>query len=428
MARFFTGKLIDSDNVDREVDLPLRYSPESPDGYACVFESSIADNASRRLEPGVVNNSQVNKVLLLRSKKVDNSTIKAKFSPILLPNGAIFKFTPSFLSGTTRDSDGVIYKVIVHYQDSARRNVWNTVLELKWLPGTIREEITVDISHLSGKSVGIELRNDSTATSTGDHAMWINPRIETRTGPNAKVWEIKPKQLTVNNRNETDVFSGKGDEPYIGAIYFRSVVNQRFSTKVKILDELQNLGENVRGGVALSIPDSAKLKIVDYGVNQSLSEGITNGVNIMGFIFIAMEADKIGKTVLRGKLRDAADALRLGLQEHVESDLGILVRSEQVLDKIQEKVQNAIFEERGIFDGFLEWIGRADDLIGVNKLILVGIDESILRGQIRDYNPTVTTDPLSSINERNFKLDFRGEGAYYSLSIDVKESTSSELV
>jgi hypothetical protein len=351
-------------------------------------------------------------------------TIKGWLPWVKLPAGAVFRAKVGFLAGAG-NTDGVRFQVWEHHRAPNGREVWNSVLDLhKRYDGEL-VEVVAELSHLSGRDASIELRVDAGDSSGQDWAVWVAPRIETRTGPNARFWTIRASSLTVHDRQETRRIEGQGDEPYLGAIYFRSIVGKPGSTKVKTLTKLKTLGHNVKAGRNLAIPADAELMVTDVSPAWSdLGSLLTNGLTIMGFALVAMEEDKRGKSDVREELKKVARKLKEALVTEIEPNLSALLSREKVMQRIKQAVGGGHDRRR-----FLEWLFRGDDVIGKNTLQLVGMTDGHAQQLAEDsYTPDAAMEPLSGLTPRSFDLEFKGKGARYVVRVDLKEEEHDQLV
>lgn len=378
-------------------------------------------------------------VLRMYPKLVSQGTVSGILPEQRLPQNAVFKAKVGFLKTASPKTDGVTFQVWEHHKYYGRI-VSNRVMHLRneKYDGKLTE-ITADLSHLSGKDVSIELRVDAQQTATDDHAVWVEPRVETRNGLSAKVWQFRPVKLAVKNRQETRRIEGRGDEPYLGAIYFRSVFGRRGSTKVAVLDELKTLGNNVGKNKYVTIPYSAGLAISDAAVawDDITTNALNgNGIQVMGIQLLAMERDQRGKKQVREQLNKFGERLFAALEKQVEKNLLGLLNPEQTLQKIEDEV----FQKKGglaggsfsIIDSFsnvLKYLGRADDIIGQNTLIIIGSQEKALQLELGDdYQPSSKVEPIGALQNGTFNLDFKGSGAHYTLEIEVRRSGAGSLV
>lgn len=366
-------------------------------------------------------------VLQTHPKWVSRGTIKGWLPWDRIPNNSVFLTEVGFLDGAD-GTDGVTFQVWEHH-NAGGRHVWNRIINYhKVLNGRIIS-LEADLSHLSGQEVGIELRVDAGRSSGRDWAVWINPHIDSREGHRGQAWSFRPTSLTVHERNETRRIEGRGDEPYLGVIYFRSIFGQPGSTKVAVLEELRTLGNNVRSGQTVRIPDDAELTVADVGIQW---DELRLDVGLMGYQIVAMEADRRGKREVRNKLNELGNRLSDALRENVEGDrIGILSPHD-----VQQRIRTAVFGSdegrrpvRDFFSRAVRWLFRADDLIGTNLITVVGIDPSALPDDMRDaFTPTSTTDPVSSLVEQDFNLEFVGSGARYGLRVELRRSDTAILV
>jgi Ricin-type beta-trefoil lectin domain/Bacterial tandem repeat domain 1 len=158
-ARWEGGELVDSDNVKDAAALPWQGSDGDSRGFVRLDHVSMEDNV-------------VYRALRMHPKWVNKGTIKGWLPRTPLPRQACFTAKVGFVNGA-RGSDGVIFQVWAHYDA-----VWNKVAETyKPYNGSL-QTIWADLSHLEGKSVGIELRVDTGPSSGQDWAAWIEPCLQ----------------------------------------------------------------------------------------------------------------------------------------------------------------------------------------------------------------------------------------------------------
>lgn len=418
-GRFQSGYL-DGHNLRAVETLPWNGAPDDRRGFIRRANLNCEDD-------------MVRDVIQMHPKWGNNSTIKAWLPFRRLPSKAVFKAKIGFLKGAV-GTDGVTFQVWEHHDHRGRR-IWNRITnQYKAYSGAL-VEVIADLSHLSGKDVGIELRVDSGAGSGQDWAIWIDPVIEARSiAATAKEWSINPTRVRIVTRNETRLVEGFGDEPYLGGIYFSSVFGKRGTTKVHKLDKLQTLGENVRTAVA--IPQSAELAVTDTAITwDNPSDGFVNGIPIMGYILVAMEEDKRGKSQVKAKIDELAGKLYDSLKRNVEDNAAGLLNADRTIERIERDVygSDGSFSGRNsIADAFanaIKWLFRVDDLIGQNQVILVGVSERELTRVLgSDYQPDADTNVIAALNARNFNLKFQSDQGHYIVSITVSNTNNGLLV
>lgn len=421
-GHFQSGFLVGEHNLRDISDLPWNGSTDDTRGFIRMGNFKFEDGNTYH-------------AIQMHPKSGSNGTIKAWLPWRQLPPNAFFKAKVGFLNGAA-NTNGVTFQVWEHHNHNGRE-VWNRIINLEKDYTMRLLEIDADLSHLSGQNVGIELRVDAGSSSGQDWAAWIDPAIDSREeNGHGAVWTINPVKLTIIERNETRPIEGRGDEPYIGGMYFRSIFGKLGSTKVLKIDDLVTLGENVKHSV--DIPESANLAVFDSASTwNDLIAGVNNGVQVMGYAFIAMEEDVRGKSIVKEEIEKFAGRLFNSLKEHVEGDISGLLNAEEVLEKVERDVYT---EPGGLsggasavkgegFKNLIEWLFRGDDIIGQNMLVLVNLSEEILRSRIEEYDPSSRTKPVSALTDRTFELDLKGEDeGFYRLTVKVERSNEGTLV
>lgn len=132
-------------------------------GFAGVADYALEDGSTRP-------------ALQTHPMWIDQGTVGGRFPWVALPPNAVFEAEVGFLAGAV-NSDGVIFQVYESHYD-ANGAVVRTQIALfgKQYDGR-PAPLRVDLSHLAGKIVSLELRVDAGATSMQDWAVWIAPRI-----------------------------------------------------------------------------------------------------------------------------------------------------------------------------------------------------------------------------------------------------------
>ena len=408
-ARWEGGRLIDDHNMRDQIELTWNGSADDPSGFARHLNNALLENDSRA------------DVLQMHPKWNAQGAIKGWFPWFEIPEGGLFRSHVGFLNGA-EGTDGVQFQVWVHYHVGGQ-TIWSRAANLHKTYDGRMIQLDADLSFLAGRRAGIELRVDAGNSSGKDWAVWQAPRVEEGTG-SASLWRLSAESLTVNDRNETRRVEGRGDEPYLGAVYFRSIFGIPGSTKVEVLDALTTLGDNVGAGESVPVTD---LSVIDVGS--------ASGFGLMGLQIVAMERDKRGKDIVRDKLNETARKLRAGLIDHVENDpvgwadidttraeLEASV-SDESGDRLRHKIKKA-------FTDAASWLLRFDDLIDQNGLFLVsGIDDATLERFLGDeFTPGSDRDPVSGLAERNFNLTFAGADAEYSVMVSLRRSNITRIV
>lgn len=253
------------------------------------------------------------------------------------------------------------------------------------------------------------------------------------------MFSVKASRLTVVGRSDTL----RGDEPYLGMIRFRSQFGTPGSTDILVLDELRTLGDQVRPGSSVAIPDD--VGDVEVGPASPVSredadKGIQPGLG--GVIYIAMEEDHGGKDAVRNTLRDTAERLRKVLEKHVEqatwSDLALPL----ALAKADAELASGTGDGRcGLLDTRLCKFFKSrlgDDFIGRAVAIYVDIEDAYFQELLPIWQNVAASvqqqwpgcddisKPICPIGTRSqvLSLDDPGDGSYR-LSLEATFDTGS---
>jgi hypothetical protein len=162
-ATWGSGQLVDAHNATDWTRLYLNTTPsEREAGIVKLAEYWLED---RTKQPA----------LHMHPRWESNGTIKGWLPWKYLPSGARFESEVGFIYGAT-GTDGARFQVWEHHMEGGRE-VWNRIAyRYKSYNGSL-SRISVDLSHLAGQRVGIELRVDAGPSSGRDWAVWVNPMI-----------------------------------------------------------------------------------------------------------------------------------------------------------------------------------------------------------------------------------------------------------
>lgn len=324
-----------------------------------------------------------NRVLHLHPRWNSQGFVSGVFPILTLPERALFRSSVGFLEGAT-GTNGVIFEVWEsHWElfDAGPNHYRNRLASYHKTYTHGLMPFQVDLSHLSGKEVQIEIRVLAAGNPGQDWAAILNPRVESGQQPTAQILNIQATQLQVVVANETRPIEGRGDEPYLGAIYVRSIGGVRGSTKVVVLDDLKTLGNNISQSSTISIGLDAGLGIVDLVSHR-------DRFGIMGLFFVAMEEDRRGKSTVREVLRDTARKMEECFRTYIEQRQNWWLESEQIERDLSACVLgNGHHSGGGLFTGkFIDsakkWLFRGDDEIGQAKLLFISGPEDILRDRM----------------------------------------------
>lgn len=157
-----SGQLLPDGSLTQVIALPW---PKDNDfaGYAGAVDYTLEDGSTRP-------------ALHLHPMWVAFGTVSGRYPWVALPPGAVFEAEVGFLSGAT-NSDGVTFQVYESHYDAGGNLVRSQLVQAgKQYDGRL-VPLRIDLAHLAGKIVSIELRVDAGATSLQDWAVWAAPRI-----------------------------------------------------------------------------------------------------------------------------------------------------------------------------------------------------------------------------------------------------------
>jgi hypothetical protein len=162
-ALWTSGLLLDDGHsTTNYTELPWNGSQENSQGFA-------------RLDVLPLENGTTDTVLLTHPMWVGSGTIKGFLPLVRLTGSPAFEADVGFREGGIY-TDGVTFMVWTHYAENGG-DVGNLVAQLQKTYTGQLAPIRVDLRHLVGKEVGLELRVDAGPSSGQDGAVWVRPRI-----------------------------------------------------------------------------------------------------------------------------------------------------------------------------------------------------------------------------------------------------------
>lgn len=397
-----------------ETSLDWGGTPSDEVGFVNIWPSSRSES------------NQVSDYLVTATNRGQRGTVKGVFLAIEIPSQAEFRTEVGFLHGTP-ETGGAVFELRVHYQYEDQYLSHRVFSLYKERDGTLAD-VKVDLSFLGGRRARLELRVDAGPNAqSADLPIWHMPRVVVRETPlvtPTRFFQLRPIALTVNSRTER---SGGGDDPYFGVLYFRTSLGVRGSTMVEVLDLLQNVGDNLDSGTRVEINDEAAMVVADIGLQSG------DFATLMGTVFVAVEEDKFGRSHVRDSLRTAADRVALFLTREAENDpVGVLGDPEAFADALQRaaaghdpnapesaELPSAADILQATLTKIGGWFGRADDLIGINGVsIAVGPLSPIVISV--SNSSTSRTFPLSELVNREYALDYEGDGGSWTLRVETQ--------
>jgi hypothetical protein len=162
-ARWVSGLLLD-DGHSTTNDTPLPWNGPDGDSQGLV-----------RLEVMPLENGASGAALMTHPPWVGSGTIKGFFPGVRLTGSPVFEAEVGYRQGAVY-TDGVTFMVWEHHMENWGE-VWNLIAQTqKGYTGRL-EPIRVNLNHLAGKEVGLELRVDAGHSSGQDWAVWVRPRM-----------------------------------------------------------------------------------------------------------------------------------------------------------------------------------------------------------------------------------------------------------
>jgi hypothetical protein len=162
-ALWTSGLLLDDGHsTTNYTELPWNGSSGDGQGFA-------------RLEVMPLENGTTDAALMTHPMWVGSGTIKGFLPWVPLTGSPAFEAEVGYREGAI-STDGVTFMVWEHHVENGGE-VWNLVAQLQKTYTGQLAPIRVDLSHLVGKEVGLELRVDAGPSSGQDWAVWVRPRI-----------------------------------------------------------------------------------------------------------------------------------------------------------------------------------------------------------------------------------------------------------
>jgi hypothetical protein len=128
-----------------------------------------------RLEDMPLENGTTDAAPMTHPPWIGHGTIKGFFPKVRLTGGPVFAADVEFRQGAVH-TDGITFMALEHHEENGGE-VWNFVGQLQKGYTDRLEPIRVNLSHLAGKEVGLELRVDAGPSFGRDWAVWVRPRI-----------------------------------------------------------------------------------------------------------------------------------------------------------------------------------------------------------------------------------------------------------
>ena len=183
-------------------------------------------------------------------------------------------------------------------------------------------------------------------------------------------FKIEPTSLRIVAQDDQGQVFDKGDEPYIGIIHFKAFFGSVPSVSVSTNTNFDTLDTNARAGDVINIaPD---FPIHSFGtLSISTKESLENGAGlfIAGAIYVGMDHDWAGKSVVRDRLDEIADDLEASLITNIGGGsfgaLGLGIWS--ALDAVMADLDMGEDSSRS---------GIGDDMVGTGVALYLGMEES----------------------------------------------------
>lgn len=186
-ARWKGGKLLEnSDNMVNATDLKWADRANEQSGYVSFGPRMLEDGSNKD-------------VLFTHPMWVSQGTIKGWHEWKVLPEQAVLKVEFGFSQGA-ENTDGVNFQIWEHHNLEDGRETWTKVLDVYKTYDRQLKQVNVDLSHLSGQKVGIELRVDAGGHSGQDWACWSQVMITS--GSNNLVAKIVRNAQPINKESQ----------------------------------------------------------------------------------------------------------------------------------------------------------------------------------------------------------------------------------
>lgn len=286
------------------------------------FDGSMSDRRGCvRRDRIALENGTTQEVLFTHPQWAAPGTVKGWFPWQAMPERPVFHAQVGFAAGAA-GSDGVRFQVWEHHRRGGRE-VWSRLGSVTKALDSRLVDFEVDLTHLAGQDVQIELRVDTgdqpafrtvPSSSGQDWACWVAPRIEDDTArPRASVWDFGPTRMRVLDRTER---AGGGDDPYLGGVYFRTVVGVPGSTRVVPLDELRQIADDVSPGDGDQVIH--RLMTRDAAAARPLDLTDMTGLTLFGVGLSPIEEDMDNRNRVRPRVHTLATRLRRAIRQTFE--------------------------------------------------------------------------------------------------------------
>ncbi|BDS10207.1 hemopexin repeat-containing protein [Aureispira anguillae] len=194
------------------------------------------------------------------------------------------------------------------------------------------------------------------------------------------LWKFTPTHLEIIKPEEYQ------DDPYLAAIYWRTALGIKGSTKVQLLTTYKQLGQDVPVGKKIEIPFDANLTVIEeeniFGYNVPHEADIP--VSVMGYFLIGMDKDFSPHNVLDFTMKELEGLFKAALEKHFESmdwlsNVGGVPNHEMfkiaLKNVLKDRQQPPLPSNSGISQTVADWL--ADELVGNGELILMNIDPAL---------------------------------------------------
>lgn len=338
-ANWESGRLAGAHSMANSHDLPFPGDDDDDRGFVRVDSVTMEDGKNAR-------------ALRTHPKWVENGTIKGWFPRRELPDDAVFHAEYGFLKGAEH-TNGAEFQVWAHYRQNGEKKLVRIARQSKGYTGS-RRFFDADLTHLSGKRVGIELRVDTEGPSTQDWAAWVNPRVESDSSTGSMPVTINLNRFRALNIDEdsatSDIFGNPGDEPYLIVLGYK-VDNQTLPEAhvFSAPDTHGNLGKSgVEAGDSFTIPGrTGKFEKTMYPVAPGLlSVQQAKEMAQIGIVVIAAEHDSTDTSSIDKGRRKMVSVARKEISKLVEERLESLgSNGSGNLDKQVQKARKKISEK-----------------------------------------------------------------------------------
>ena len=199
-----------------------------------------------------------------------------------------------------------------------------------------------------------------------------NQAFDLELQPTLDNWEIALTRLKVVDAQEDRSLMGvplsDGDEPYILMFGFKSRFGTSGSTEIFSNQfEDDGWGEHLKAG---------QQRVIPVGMGSMRFNSVADG-EVVGVIILAMESDRTPWAIIRNRVEEVTEELRMAIEREVESRNNPDLETTAFIDNLHQTMQEAVQPiakplttsqalENIVFSGV-----DTDEVVGINSLIFM---------------------------------------------------------